>query len=57
MSRKDYELIAAAFRETRAHVAADAHTLELLARTLADALKDDNANFNKARFIAACVSK
>ncbi len=65
MTKKDYELIARAFRETRDSVESDNlstraerfYALEKVARTLADALASDNARFDRARFVAACVKQ
>jgi hypothetical protein len=61
MTRKDYELIARAFRITKETVRTD--TLDPVMRTagvnmaakeLAAALSRDNARFNRERFLQAC---
>lgn len=56
MTRKDYELIAAAIKATKPpshHQAADQQH-EWTASTLADALGRDNPRFDRERFIKAC---
>ena len=63
MSRKDYELIAAALQRTHTlieqtpanqFIDAERHVaVEVVARFLADALAEDNARFDRERFIAA----
>lgn len=61
MSKKDYVLIAAVFNEQHALYAnrdnepdRDAATgIRLLARALADALRRDNARFDRSRFLVA----
>jgi len=63
MSRKDYELIAAALQRTHnlieqtpadQFIDAERHVaVEVAARFLADSLAEDNARFDRERFIAA----
>ena len=60
MTRKDYEMIAAAFRVTvdaaRGHV--DAHALGVAlvatAATIANGCAKDNPRFDREKFMAAC---
>lgn len=67
MTRKDYELIAGAFRAASRHYAqsqfseiseddaeARAETLRYTAHQLADRLAENNPRFDRARFIDAC---
>ena len=58
MTRKDYELIAEAFKIANGSITVapyDAETaIALVATVLADSLKRDNAQFNNRRFLEAC---
>ena len=61
MTRKDYELIAAALAATNQHKATDDDYREgwfaaasSVAHRLADSLASDNPRFDRARFLAAC---
>ncbi len=54
MTRKDYELIAAAIAGMPTHAPALRTTQDSAARTLADALARTNPRFNRARFLEAC---
>jgi hypothetical protein len=59
MTRKDYELIARAMRITREDARADLHPQavamwEESCYALAASLANDNASFDRARFLAAC---
>lgn len=57
MTRKDYELIAAAVREsvTARGAPPDAYVaVAYLAHVLAASLRADNPRFDKARFLKAC---
>lgn len=53
MSRKDYELIAGTIRQVIA-VQQPQPALTALAFSLSEALKQDNAAFDPARFLKAC---
>ena len=63
MSRKDYELIAAGFREAEAHtqrvlidaakVASRMHGIRCAAVFMADQLETTNPRFDRERFLAA----
>lgn len=56
MTRKDYELIAKAFREVGAEEhESTAWALKALANRLADGLVIDNPLFDRARFLKACA--
>lgn len=59
MTRKDYELIAAALRETRETARKDLHPQaeamwEKVCEDIAHHLHCDNPRFNDERFMAAC---
>jgi hypothetical protein len=61
MTRKDYELIAAAIRATVAHVAVDPGYCEgwqaaasSAAHRVADSMANDDPRFDRARFLKAC---
>lgn len=61
MTRKDYELIAAALRDTRdltdwaePHGLAELNGVARAAQTLADRLHSTNPRFDRARFLKAC---
>ena len=59
MTRKDYEIIAEAIRNTRAKAdfqgkAGDEATIQEVARSLAQLLKFDNVRFDEERFLVAC---
>ena len=58
MSRKDYELIAAALRACRHEAESEAAAMrsDYIAATLAKALKEDNHRFDAGRFLMACGS-
>lgn len=51
MSRRDYELIARVIRR----VATRRDACLNLATAFAEELKKDNSNFNRERFVAACM--
>lgn len=59
MTRKDFELIAGAVRQTAATVPFDnlaGHViLEQVARALAQALRSTNDRFDRERFVTACL--
>ena len=62
MTRKDYEIIAQAIRNTRAKAdfqgkAGDEATIQEVARSLAQLLKFDNVRFDEDRFLDACGVK
>lgn len=57
MTRKDYELIAAALARanmTATRESLSAKTIALVAYELADKLATDNPRFQRGRFLAAC---
>jgi hypothetical protein len=57
MTRKDYQLIAAALKDAReANVVYTngEHVTDLCAVRVANALESDNPRFDRARFLAAC---
>ena len=58
MTRKDYELIAAATRDAlhsaRPWSEDKEEGIRLTARSIADALAADNPRFDRSRFLAAC---
>lgn len=57
MSRKDYVAIAAAFKQQVGDWPANGthwHSLKAVAEAVADAMKQDNSRFDRARFLAAC---
>lgn len=59
MSKKDYELIAAAFRAARPCAVGDRGRdwydgWHAVVDSVADALASDNPRFDRARFLAAC---
>jgi hypothetical protein len=54
MSRKDYELIAAAIRDVRASHPAYVEGADAVAAKLAHALQCREPRFDRSRFIAAC---
>lgn len=54
MSRKDFELIASVFRNTKALTHEEAGMKECLLDRMADALRRTNPGFDRARFINAC---
>ena len=63
MTRKDYIVIAAALRAARPHWTTDAgrefeaaplQTHRLSCECVADALGQDNARFDRSRFLVAC---
>jgi len=56
MSRKDYEMVATAIRNSanRAVTAHDQAMLRILSREIAGAFAADNARFDRDRFLAAC---
>ncbi len=58
MTRKDYELIAAAINEAaviaRAHAGKEPLAVRSTAHKIAGALAKDNARFDQERFMAAC---
>jgi hypothetical protein len=58
MTRKDYELIAAALREALAYAMEDSEKdgVAIAAERIATALKADNSRFDKDRFIAASLT-
>jgi len=56
MSRRDFELIAAAIRDGREHFASKgAHAR--FAAEMADALAATNGRFDRARFVGACMPR
>ena len=57
MTRKDYIKFAAMFAEVKSYRQTDSWTLEILQEKLAQILKEDNSNFDWARFDAACDLK
>lgn len=54
MSRKDYELIARAFRDTVERHIGDLSSAQAAALRLAEALHKDNPRFDRQKFIEAC---
>jgi hypothetical protein len=55
MSKKDYERLAGVIRIERMSTAENAGIiLDVFAMNLADTLEEDNPNFSRARFLAAC---
>lgn len=56
MTKKDFELIAAAVVRTRAMYPGEAHRYALndVSMTLADALATTNPRFDRAKFLQAC---
>ena len=57
MTRKDYELIATAIRteaENTKPRSISRDTCDTIARRMADRLADDNPQFDRDRFLAAC---
>lgn len=59
MSRKDYIAIAAAIKKSQQHPGfeGDEQDLYIVASNVADALADDNPNFNRERFLAAALGE
>ena len=55
MTRKDYELIAAAIRRVSDAPEANALTVRAIVQSLASALADDNERFNSSTFKTACT--
>ena len=60
MTKKDYELVARAFRIVKGSIKVteyDAETaLDLASIVLADSLEKTNPRFNRAKFLEACAS-
>jgi len=56
MTKKDYELIAAAIKDNREYDPMEcyAEALDDVARSLATALQRDNPRFDRDRFLKAC---
>jgi hypothetical protein len=59
MTRKDYELIAAAMRQADRYCETDNQRrgVQRACLTLADVLETDNPRFDRARFLDACREK
>lgn len=56
MTRKDYELIAAALKDARLPDPSSQHAIqhELCCKDVAYALQSDNPRFDRTRFLKAC---
>ncbi len=54
MTKKDYELIAMAFRYAQTFGGDKLYTLNAMAQYLAGKLQQDNPRFNQEKFFEAC---
>lgn len=55
MTRKDYALLASAFRDNKPNFVAEREIWADVARALSDKLAQDNPRFDRERFLTSCV--